>query len=222
MKKSANEKPKGEELENSAVQNEAEQVPPEDAQPPARDDAGESEAKQEASQLDILKLYLEQALRENESLGKELEAQKKIAGEKGSEAYQYKERLSQVVAEYENFRRRTAQEKEALLTDAVAKAVSALLPALDSLEKAVDFAQSSPESFRQGVEMTLKQLKTGLEKLGVSEIEAEGSAFNPDIHNAVAHEENDQLGESVVAEVFQKGYKIGEKVIRHSVVKVAN
>jgi molecular chaperone GrpE len=97
-----------------------------------------------------------------------------------------------------------------------------LLPALDSLERAIQFSASNTVSYKQGVEMTLKQLCDGFKSLGVTEIEAQGAAFNPDMHNAVMHVEDEAQGDSVVTEVFQKGYAIGERVIRHSVVKVAN
>lgn len=97
-----------------------------------------------------------------------------------------------------------------------------LLPALDNLQRALPYADSNPESFVQGVKMTLNQLTEGFKTLGVEEIEAGGEKFDPDLHNAVMHCEDESLGDSVITEVFQKGYKIGEKIIRHSMVKVAN
>lgn len=183
---------------------------------------GTAEQQKEVSENDVLKIYLQQSMGELKRVKGELAAKNKEAEDAKSEAIQIKGKLESVLAEYENFRRRTAQEKENLLSDAVVKAVSALLPALDSLEKAVDFAQTNPESFKQGVEMTLKQLTDGFKALGVTEIEAQGAEFDPELHNAVMHVQDKAMSDSVVAEVFQKGYVIGDKVIRHSVVKVAN
>jgi molecular chaperone GrpE len=184
--------------------------------------AGERGAEKEISEADVLKIYLEQSISEIKRLKGELEGQKKAAEEYSSQAVQYKERLSSVLAEYENFRRRTEKEKEELLSEAVVKSVGALLPALDSLERAIQFSESDPERLKQGVGMTLRQLCDGFKSLGVTEIEAQGATFNPDLHNAVMHAEDDSAGCSIVTEVFQKGYAIGDRVIRHSVVKVVN
>jgi molecular chaperone GrpE len=183
---------------------------------------GAADQQKEVTETDILKIYLQQSMGELKRAKSELTVQQKEAEDAKSEAIAIKEKLESLRCEYENFRRRTAQEKENLLSDAVVKSVGALLPALDSLEKAVDFAQTNPESFKQGVEMTLKQLTDGFKALGVTEIEAQGAEFDPERHNAVMHVQDKAMSESVVAEVFQKGYAIGDKVIRHSVVKVAN
>lgn len=180
------------------------------------------EKKKELSETEVLKLYLQQALGEVKRLNGELEKTKKEAADAQDKMEQVQGKLGSVVAEYENYRRRSAAEKEELYGKAVAKAVSALLPAKDSLERAVDFAATNPESFEQGVEMTLRQLNDGFKNLGVDEIEAQGVPFDPERHNAVMHVEDETLGDSVVVDVFQKGYSIGERVIRHAVVKVAN
>ncbi|MFT9076282.1 nucleotide exchange factor GrpE [Ethanoligenens sp.] len=186
----------------------------------AQDTKGEA---QELSEEDVLKLVLQSQKAENERLQKELDAAKADAQTYKAQADTLNQRLANTISEYDNYRRRTTAEKEALGADVSAKSVKALLPALDSLSRAVEFAEADPESFRQGVEMTLKQLESGFSTLGVTEIETvEGQTFDPDRHNAVAHVDDDSMGESVVAEVFQKGYAIGDKVIRHSVVKVAN
>lgn len=181
------------------------------------------EETKEISETDVLKLVLQSQKAEMERLQKELDEEKVNAQTVKAQAETLNQRLAGTVSEYENYRRRTASEKEALSAEASAKAVKALLPALDSLARAITFADANPEDFKQGVEMTLKQLESGFSTLGVAEIEAEaGQTFDPERHNAVAHVDDDSLGESVVAEVFQKGYAIGDKVIRHSVVKVAN
>ena len=182
----------------------------------------EEAQKQEISETDMLKAYVEQALREIKRLKDALAAKEKEAEDRKAEALRFKGRLDEVVAEYDNFRRRTAQEKENLFAEAVVKSVSALLPAFDSLEKAVEYSQTNIDTYKQGVEMTLKQMRDGFQKLGVTEIEAQGAEFDPEKHNAIMHVEDDSISSSVVTGVFQKGYAIGDRVIRHSVVKVAN
>lgn len=180
------------------------------------------EEPKQPTESELMKLYLEQAF----ARIKKLEEEKaELAGQletKETQLAKLRDGLSKQTDEYDNFRRRTAAEKEALSAEAAAKAVSALLPAFDSLERALPFAQSNPESFTKGVEMTLKQLSEGFKSLGVEEIEAEGKEFDPAVHNAVMHEENGDVKGTVVTQVFQKGYKIGDRVVRHSVVKVAN
>jgi len=125
-----------------------------------------------------------------------------------------------LAAEYENFRKRSAKERENIYSDAYADALCALLPIFDNLERAVKYADG--ESLQQGVVLTLKGLTTTMEKLGITEIEAEGQPFDPNFHNAVMHIEDETLGESVVAEVLQKGYRRGDRVLRYAMVKVAN
>ena len=125
-----------------------------------------------------------------------------------------------LAAEYDNFRKRSAKEREGVYGDAYADALCALLPIFDNLERAVKY--SDGDSLQQGVALTLKGLATTLEKLGITEIEAEGKPFDPNFHNAVMHVEDDTLGEGVVAEVLQKGYCKGERVLRYAMVKVAN
>lgn len=182
----------------------------------------ENAAQKELSELEVLKLYLEQSIGELKRVKKEAEELKKNLDTAQTQTAQYRDKLSTVVAEYDNYRRRTTAEKEFIANDAIAKAVGKLLPALDSLETAGPYAETNPESFKKGVSMTLNQLKDGFAALGVKEIQAEGQVFNPDLHNAVMHFEDENKGENVVTEVFQKGYTIGEKVIRHAMVKVAN
>lgn len=125
-----------------------------------------------------------------------------------------------LAAEYDNFRRRSAKEKENLYADAYADALAAFLPVIDNLERAVQFADG--ESVAKGVAMTLKGMNDTLERLGITEIEAAGKPFDPEVHNAVLHVEDEALGESVVAEVLQKGYRKGDRVLRYAMVKVAN
>ena len=125
-----------------------------------------------------------------------------------------------LAAEYENFRRRTAKEREGIYGDAYADALCAIFPVVDNLERALQF--SDGESVVKGVAMTLKSLQETLTKMGVTEIDPKGEEFNPNLHNAVLHVEDESVGDSVVVEVLQKGYTRGDKVLRYAMVKVAN
>ena len=125
-----------------------------------------------------------------------------------------------MMAEYDNFRKRSAKEKEGIYTDAYSDCVKVLLPVLDNLERAEKCEQL--DALKKGVEMTMNQLKTVLEKLGITEIEALGQPFDPTLHNAVMHIEDENFGENTVAEVFQAGFRLGDKVVRFAMVKVAN
>ena len=126
-----------------------------------------------------------------------------------------------LAAEYDNYRKRTAKEKESLWADVKAETAGAFLPVYDNLERALK-QDTADEAFKKGVEMTMNQLKEVLTKLGVTEIPAQGQPFDPKYHNAVMHVKDESLGQNVVAEVFQTGFQCGEKVIRFAMVKVAN
>ena len=126
-----------------------------------------------------------------------------------------------LAADYDNFRKRTMKEKEASYGNGKADAVEKLLPVYDNLERALN-QPTEDAAYKKGVEMTFNQLCEVFRKLGVEEIEAVGQTFDPVYHNAVMHIEDEEKGESEIVEEFQKGFKIGEKVIRFSMVKVAN
>ena len=126
-----------------------------------------------------------------------------------------------LMAEYDNYRKRSQKEKENAWATAKAETIKELLPVYDNLERALK-QETCDEAYAKGVQMTMTQLKTVLEKLGVEEIPAQGQPFDPNLHNAVMHMEDEAFGENIVAEVFQAGFKLGEKVIRHALVKVAN
>ena len=129
--------------------------------------------------------------------------------------YQY------LAAEYDNFRRRSAKEKTDAYSNAKADAALAFLPVFDNLQRALA-APCTDEAYAKGVEMTMTQLRQVLEKLGITEIDALNQPFDPNLHNAVMHVDDDSVGESTVVEVFQSGFKMGDKVIRFAMVKVAN
>ena len=129
--------------------------------------------------------------------------------------YQY------LAAEYDNFRRRSAKEKSDAYASAKADAALAFLPVFDNLQRALA-TPCGDEAYAKGVEMTMTQLRQVLENLGITEIEALGQTFDPNVHNAVMHVDDESAGENTVVEVFQTGFKMGEKVIRFAMVKVAN
>lgn len=152
---------------------------------------------------------------------KDCKKHKKEIEELTAKLAEQEEKYLRVVAEYENFRRRAREEKEACYTDAFADAIKEILPVIDNLERAAAFKDNDKVS--EGVALTLNQFKATLERMGVEEITAEpGTPFDPNFHNAVMHCEDDSLGENVIAEVFQKGYVKGNKVIRYTMCKVAN
>lgn len=132
-----------------------------------------------------------------------------------------KDLLLRTAAEYENFKRRSKQEKEDSYAFAVISTVGALLPAIDNFERAAT-ADTPDEDYKKGCLMILDQFKAALSKLGISEMDCENKPFNPDEHNAVMHIEDEAFPENTVAEVLQKGYKLGDRVVRHAMVKVAN
>ena len=132
-----------------------------------------------------------------------------------------KDQLMRTLAEYDNFRKRSQKEKDGLYADGKTDAIAKLLPVADNLERAAA-AEGDAESFKKGVEMTLKQLTDSLAALGVTAFGEPGEPFDPNLHNGVMHEDNEELPENSIAAVFMKGYKLGDKVIRHATVKVAN
>ena len=133
-----------------------------------------------------------------------------------------REQHLRTLAEYDNFRKRTEREKANIYTDATVTAVSALLPVADNMDRALEQKDCSAEDLRRGVEMIGKQMVESLKKLGVEEMAGVGEEFNPDLHNAVSHIDDENLEENVISAVFQKGYLLGEKVVRHAMVQVAN
>jgi molecular chaperone GrpE len=170
-------------------------------------DAAEAEVSEKTSRSDKKK---------QKKIDAELEKMK-------AEVAEANDKYMRLYAEYDNYRRRSAKEKEAAWGDAYCDAIEQILPILDNLERAAQYGGDDKESpLAKGLELTLKSFSETLEKMGVHEIEALGVEFNPEVHNAVMHVEDETLGENIVAEVFMKGYAKGDKVIRHSMVKVAN
>lgn len=134
---------------------------------------------------------------------------------------QKEDQYLRLAAEYDNYRKRTQKEKTDAYQNAKSDAVMAFLPVYDNLERALK-QETADEAYKKGVEMTMNGLKDVLSKLGVEEIPALGETFDPNVHNAVMHVEDENAGENTVVEVFQAGFRSGEKVIRFAMVKVAN
>lgn len=158
--------------------------------------AGEAEAAEE------------EELSAEEQLQKELDATNEL--------------LKRTAAEYANYRARSAKEKEQTFANAKGTVVAEIIPAVDNLERALGAENTDYEALRKGVEMTLTGLLASLEKLGVESFGAPGDSFDPQLHNAVMHVEDEALGENVITDVFQKGYKIGDRIVRAAMVKTAN
>ena len=146
----------------------------------------------------------------------------KLLKEKDDELNSLQDRYQRLLAEYDNFKKRTNKEKEAIYVDSVKDTVSELLPVIDNLIRAIDSFKDKESDEKKGVEMVLKQTEDIFTKLGVEEIKAVGEEFNPEFHNAVMHIDDDTVADNTVVEEFQKGYVYKGKVIRYSMVKVAN
>lgn len=127
------------------------------------------------------------------------------------------DKFLRLAAEYDNYRKRTAKEKSDAYSDAYCDAVKAILPLADSLDKALEF---TPDD--EGIKALSKLFSDILSRLGVTAIESDGKEFDPNLHNAIMHEDDETMGENLVSQTFQKGYMLGEKVIRHAMVKVVN
>ncbi len=182
-----------------------EEMTKEDLNSSDQEEVKEESQVEDKKEEDELKMF-KKTKEENKKLQNELET--------------LKDRLLRLTAEYDNYRKRTTKEKEGIYTDACVDVLKEIIPNLDNLERAIE-ADGSVEDMKKGLEMTLKGFKGALEKLGVEEIATE-EGFDPNMHQAVMHIQDENLGDNEVAEVFMKGYKRGDKVIRHSVVKVAN
>lgn len=131
------------------------------------------------------------------------------------------DRFKRIMAEFENFKKRSSKERDTLYNSLVADIIASFLPVQDNLEKAIE-SKTEDESFKQGIELVTKQISDIFKKFGVEEIETCGKPFDPELHEAVSNVQDDTLGEKIIKEEFRKGYKIGTKVIRHAMVVVAN
>lgn len=170
---------------------------------------------------------LEQELQEGQAAGAGPEEAPAEPQPEGLEKLQaefdaHKQQHLRVLAEYDNFRKRTAAEKTAIYNNAVSDTVQAILPIADNIERALGQENATAEDMKKGVEMIEAQIQQAFEKLGITPCGAVGEAFDPNLHNAVAHIEDEALGENVISAVFQKGYLLGDRVVRFAMVQVAN
>ena len=149
------------------------------------------------------------------------ESAKKLAKAE-EELAEANDKYMRLFAEYDNYRKRSAKEREGIYTDACVDTVTEMLPILDNMERALQYKDNDAENIAKGLEMIMKSFTETLAKLGVTEIEAQGKPFDPNFHNAVMHVDDEAYGEGEIIEVFMKGYIKGDKVLRHSMVKVAN
>ena len=157
---------------------------------------------------------------ENDKLDKEQEKNKKEMVPK-QDYDELDDRYKRILAEFENFKKRSSKEREGLYNSILSDVVEVILPIVDNLESAVK-AETQDTDYKQGVELVLKQFKDVLKSKGVEEIETIGQTFDPELHEAVSSIQDENLGEKEIAQEYRKGYKIGNRVIRHSMVVVAN
>ncbi len=185
----------------------------ESAAPEAEDstEAADSEAEKADEQAE------EKSEEKSGEKAQELTEEEKLR----EELSQQKDKYLRLMAEYDNFRKRSAKERLELMDTAKGDAISEILPVLDNFERALE-AQTQDEAYKSGVEMIFKQFSDALAKLGVEVIDPTGQEFDPNVANAVNQIEDDKLGENIVAQTFQKGYKVGGKVMRYAMVVVAN
>lgn len=152
---------------------------------------------------------------------KEMQILRQKNEEQRKDLEEYEDRIKRMMAEFENFKKRSDKERNGLYNSVMGDVITSLLPVLDNLEKAVE-AKTEDEQYKNGIEMRLKQFKEVLEKNGVTEIKAVGETFDPSLHEAVSAVTDETLGEKIIKEEYRKGYMIGDKVLRHSLVIVAN
>ena len=175
----------------------------------------EKEQAEEASEENT------QSEKTEEAPSEEISAEQKRIEELEKQLGDEKDKYLRVAAEYDNFRKRSVNDRINAVADAQAKVITEILSVIDNFERAMD-AECSDENYKKGVEMIFKQYTGILDKLGVTEIKALGEPFDPNIHHAVNQVEDENFGENTVCQVFQKGYKLGDKVIRCAMVVVAN
>ncbi len=149
-----------------------------------------------------------------------IELKKEIERHK-NELNEQSDRYKRIMAEFDNFKKRSSKERDTLYQSLVSDIYTSLLPVIDNLEKAVG-TKTEDEGYKQGIELVLKQFQDALHANGVEAIEAVGQPFDPELHEAVASVVDENLGEKIIKEEYRKGYKIGNRVIRHSMVVVAN
>ena len=184
-------------------------------------------AKKKNSEETAAKAEDKKVEEENKKEEAEVKKEKKAKEESNEEKLQKQlaeksDQLLRIAAEYDNFRKRSQREKDTLYVDCKASVIKELLPVADNFDRIFANPDITFEDYKKGVEMTFKQFETVFKDLKVESFGEEGEEFDPNFHNAVMHSEDETLGENVITNVFAKGYKIGDKVIRPAMVAVAN
>ena len=201
-------------------QNPAENAVPEEK--PAEDTEKESAVEQAAdTEAEKGEESKEAEKKEKRRFGRKPSREEEKIAALEKEKADLNDRFLRICAEYDNFRKRSQKEKDALYGDIKANTVTQFLPVYDNLERALK-QNTEDEAYKKGVEMIMTQFCSTLEKLGVTEIECLGEKFDPAMHNAVMHVDDEEKGENEIVEVFQEGFRLGDKVIRFAIVKVAN
>ena len=181
--------------------------------------AEETTATESAEQPETAAAEAESTTEEDQHMKKK---ELKAALEKAEAALaDHKDQHLRLMAEYQNYRNRTTEEKKKIYGDAKADCIKSLLTVVDTFERAMD-AACSDETYKKGIEMTFSQLQKALEQMGVKEIAEVGVEFDPNLHNAVMHLDSEEHDENVITQVFQKGFKMGDKIVRFAMVQVAN
>ena len=185
-----------------------------------------AEAMAEEAEADVTeaseKNTSEESSKEEKDGKKPFKKKEKKKDKRDEQIEQLTDRVTRQMAEFENFRRRTEQEKAQMFGNGAKAIIEKVLPVVDNFERGLATVEEGADPFSDGMLMIYKQLLTTLEEAGVKPIEAVGKEFNPDFHNAVMHVEDEEVGENIVVEEFQKGYMYNDSVVRHSMVKVAN
>ncbi|SOC13028.1 molecular chaperone GrpE [Pseudobutyrivibrio ruminis DSM 9787] len=185
-----------------------------------------AEAMAEEAEADVTeaseKNTSEESSKEEKDGKKPFKKKEKKKDKRDEQIEQLTDRVTRQMAEFENFRRRTEQEKAQMFGNGAKAIIEKVLPVVDNFERGLATVEEGADPFADGMLMIYKQLLTTLEEAGVKPIEAVGKEFNPDFHNAVMHVEDEEVGENIVVEEFQKGYMYNDSVVRHSMVKVAN
>lgn len=186
-------------------------------------EAKEAEAAQETETAEAAETEAEDA-QESEEDSKKKKRKEKKKDKKDVQIEELTDRVKRQMAEFDNFRKRTEKEKSQMFETGAKSIIEKILPVVDNFERGLAAIpeEEKGSAFAEGMEKIYKQLMTTLEEIGVTAIEAAGAEFDPNLHNAVMHVEDEELGENIVAEEFQKGYKYHDSVVRHSMVKVAN
>lgn len=176
-------------------------------------EAAEEKAEEAAEEAEVKEAPAEEKAEEKAD-DKTAELEKALAAEK--------DKLLRTAAEYANFRARSEREKAGIYANAVSDTINEIIPIADNIDRALEASKNAPEEFRKGLEMIASQLAKSFEKLNIESFGEVGEPFDPEFHNAISSVDNDELESDTIAMVYQKGYKVGDKIIRHAMVQTVN